>query len=51
METSNLSDVELKTLVRRMLNELRGKPDELRKNFIIKKEHENHEEEPVRNEG
>ena len=33
METSNLSDVELKTLVIRILNELRGRVDELSENF------------------
>ena len=30
METSNLPDAEFKTLVRRMLNELRGRVNELR---------------------
>ena len=33
METSNLPDAEFKTLVIRMLNELRGRVDELSENF------------------
>ena len=33
MEISNLSDAEAKTLVIRMLKELRGRVDELRENF------------------
>ena len=33
METSNLSDAELKILVIRMLNELGGRVDELRENL------------------
>ena len=33
METSNLLDAELKTLVIRMLKELKGRVDELRDNF------------------
>ena len=33
MKTSNLLDAEFKTLVIRMLNELRGRVDELRENF------------------
>ena len=33
MEISNLSDEEFKTLIIRMLNELRGRVDELRENF------------------
>ena len=33
METSKLQDAELKTLVVRMLNELRGRVDELSENF------------------
>ena len=33
MEISNLSDAELKTLVIRMLKELRGRGDELREKF------------------
>ena len=37
METSNLLDAEFKTLVTRMLKELRGKVDELRENFNIMK--------------
>ena len=42
MKTSNLLDAEFKTLVIRMLNELRGRVDELRENFNgIKKGHEN----------
>ena len=35
METSNLPDAEFKTLVLRMLNELRGKRDDLSENFNI----------------
>ena len=50
METSNLRDPEFKTLVIRMLNELRGRADELR-TLIAKKGCENHKKEPVRNEG
>ena len=39
MEISNLPDAESKTLVIRMLNELRGRVDELRENFnSIKKD-------------
>ena len=39
MEISNLSDEEFKTLIIRMLNELRGRVDELRENFnSIKKD-------------
>ena len=38
MDTSNLLDAELKTLVIRMLSELRGRVDELRENFNITKE-------------
>ena len=39
METSNLSDAELKILVIRMLNELGGRVDELRENLnSIKKD-------------
>ena len=39
METSNLPDAEFKTLVIRMLSELRGRADELRENFnSIKKD-------------
>ena len=33
METSNLPDIEIKTLVRKMLNEHRGRRDELNENF------------------
>ena len=33
METSNLSNAEFKTLVIRMLNELKGRVDELNENF------------------
>ena len=33
MEISSLSDAEFKTLIVRMLKELRGKADELRENF------------------
>ena len=38
MKTTNLSDAELKTLVIRLLSELRGRVDELRENFNITKE-------------
>ena len=39
METSNLLDAEFKTLVIRMLNELKGRVDELGENFTnIKKD-------------
>ena len=42
IQTSNLLDAEFKTLVISMLNELRGRADELRENFNgIKKGHEN----------
>ena len=51
METSNLLDVEFKTLVIRMLTELRERVDELRENSKHKKGHENHKKYPVRNEG
>ena len=40
METSNLLDAEFKTLVIRMLNELREKVNELEENFSIKKDME-----------
>ena len=33
METSNLLDIEFKTLARRMLNELKGRLNELSENF------------------
>ena len=33
METSKLLDAEFKTMVIRMLNELRGRADKLRENF------------------
>ena len=33
METSNLLDAEFKTLVIKMLNEFRGRADELNENF------------------
>ena len=33
METSNLLDAELKTLVTKMLNEVRERADEFRENF------------------
>ena len=50
-QTSNLLDTEFKTLVIRMLNELKGKVVELSDNFnSIKKGHGNHNNEPVRNE-
>ena len=52
METNNLLDAEFKTLVIRMLTEIGGRVDELRENFnSIKKAHNNHKKEPVRNEG
>ena len=52
METSNPLDAEFKTLVERMLNELRGRAGELGENFIIiKKDMETIKKEPVRNEG
>ena len=40
MEISNLSQAEFKTLVIRMLNELREKVNELEENFSIKKDME-----------
>ena len=40
METNNLLDAEFKTLVIRMLNELREKVNELEENFSIKKDME-----------
>ena len=54
METRNLPDAEFKTLVIRVLNELRGRVDDLSKNFNkelgnIKKEDRKHNKEPVRN--
>ena len=53
VEMSNLKDAEFKTLVIRMLNELKGRVDELSVNFNrevenIKMEMEN-KREPVRN--
>ena len=53
VEMSNLKDAEFKTLVIRMLNELKGRVDELSENFNrevenIKMEMEN-KREPVRN--
>ena len=52
MEISNLSDTKFQTLVIRMLNELKGRVDELRENFnSITKAHGNHKKELVRNEG
>ena len=55
MEASNLPHTELKTLDIRLLNELRGRIDELSKNFhkeiiSIKKDIETIKKEPVRNE-
>ena len=54
METSNLLDAEFKTLVIRMLNELRERVDELTENFNKARKHKNgirnHKKEPVRNE-
>ena len=37
METSNLLDAEVKTVVIKMFSELKGKVDKLRENFISKK--------------
>ena len=45
METSNLSDAKFKTLVIRMLSELKGRGDELREKL------QQHKKEPVRNKG
>ena len=55
METSNLPDAELKTLVIRMLGELQGKGDKLSENFNkkvgnIKSELKDTQKEPVRDE-
>ena len=50
METSNLLDTEFKTLVIRMLNELRGRADELKENFNSIKGHGNHKKDPIINE-
>ena len=55
MEASNLPHTELKTLDIGLLNELRGRIDELSKNFhkeiiSIKKDIETIKKEPVRNE-
>ena len=45
-------DTEFKTLVIRMLSELRGRVDELKRELQQqKKGHGNHKNEPVRNEG
>ena len=52
METSNLPDAEFKTLVIRMLNELKGRADELCENFnkeIKKNGDRKYKKEPVRN--
>ena len=48
METNNLSDARFKTLVIRMLKELRRRVEELSEN--LNKEIENIKKEPVRNE-
>ena len=54
MKTNNPAYVQFKTLVLRMINELRGRGDELSENFNkeieIKNGYENHKREPVRNE-
>ena len=54
MESSNLTDAEFKTLVIKMLNELRGRIDELSENFNKEiKKHKNRDgkqKEPVINE-
>ena len=50
MKTSNLLDAEFKTLVIRMLNELRGRADELKENFNSIKGHGNHKKDPIINE-
>ena len=56
MEASNLTDAEFKTLVIKMLNELRGSVDDFSENFHkeIKKKHKsrngNYKREPGRNE-
>ena len=51
METSQPLDSEFKAMVIRMLNEFRGKADELRENFnSIKKDKKTIKKEPVRNE-
>ena len=47
MEASNLPDTEFKTLVIRMLNELRGKIDELGEKLHKDR---NHKKEPIINE-
>ena len=54
MESSNLTDAQFKTLIIKMLNELRGRVDERSENFNKeikkKKENGNYKREPVRNE-
>ena len=54
METNNLPDEEYKTLVIQMLNELKGRVDELSENFNKNKKYKNgngnYKREPVRNE-
>ena len=54
MEISNLLDAEFKTLVMRILSELRGGVDELSENFNKEMGDKNrirkHENKPVRNE-
>ena len=52
METSNIPDAEFKTLVIRMIKELRGRIDELSEDFNkeIKNGDGKHNREPVRNE-
>ena len=53
-KTSNILDAEFKTLVIRMLNELKGRVDELRENFNKEIKNKNGDgklnREPVRNE-
>ena len=54
IETSALPDAEFKTLVIRMLNELKGRADELCENFnkeIKKNGDRKYKKEPVRKEG
>ena len=54
METSDIPDADFKTLVMRMLKELRGRIDELRENFNKELKNKNrdgkHNRKPVRNE-
>ena len=54
IEARNLPDTEFKTLVTRMLKELRGRIDKLSENFnkeiVRMKGHRHHKKEPIRNE-